>query len=275
MKRLATALFLAAAPVAAQTVPEPLSPFVSDFADILDAETEARITEALVAAREDPGAEIAVVTVGSQDDYGFHVSTRSFATSLFNAWGIGDADRNNGILLLVAIDESEMRLELGDGYPGEWDFAAEEVVHRTILPAFRQDRYAEGIEAGTLAAIDRIARPFAANLPPPERGVFDWLAEWWPLVAFGAAFAGFFGIFGVLVWKTERPSCPSCGRRRTRRVRETLEAATPDHPGRAEETITCRSCDHRSTRSYSVRYRSPASRSSGGSSSGGGASGRW
>ena len=102
MTRLLLALLLLGSPAAAQSFPEPLTVFVSDYADILDPATEARITEALVAAREDPGTEIAVVTVASRSDYGPHTSIESFANGLFNAWGIGDAGKNNGILILVA-----------------------------------------------------------------------------------------------------------------------------------------------------------------------------
>jgi uncharacterized protein len=283
--RLVLPLFLLAAPALAQTIPEPLSPYVSDYADLLDAATEARIEAALIAARTDPGAEIAVVTVGSRRDYGFHVSTESFATDLFNAWGIGDAARNTGILILVAIDDREMRLELGAGYPNGWDFEAETIVQRTILPAFRDERYAEGIEAGTLAAIDRIARPFAADRPAPGRSLADrFMAGNGPLWAFFAAFLAIFAFVGSMAYRNTYPKCPTCGRRKVTRQQTTLVDAAPGAPGETEETLTCRNCDYRSTRVFPVPYISDAQRRAssssssgfgGGSSRGGGASGRW
>ncbi len=280
---IALALLLLAVPAAAQTYPEPRTVFVSDFADLLDPETEARITEALVAARADPGTEIAVVTIGSRDDYGNHVSIESFANGLFNAWGIGDAARNNGILILVASEDREMRIELGAGHPRSWDFAAEEIVHRIMLPAFRAGDLASGIEAGTRAAIDRIARPFAAGLPAPERSFGAWLAEWWPPLAFFGVLGGIFGAVGIAIWRAEHPVCPHCGRRKTVVERKTTVPATRETPGMAEETISCRGCNERTWRSYPVPWVSPERRGSGGSSSGfgggsssgGGASGRW
>lgn len=281
MRRLALALVLAAAPASGQDYPAPLSPWVSDYADLLDDTTEARLDEALQAIREDPGAEIAVVTINRRSDYGAHASIESFATGLFNDWGIGDAVRNNGILILVAVDDREMRIELGGAYPPIWDTVAENVIDNTFLPRFREDAYQEGIERGTFATIERIAVPFALNLPPPEPGWRDWWAEWGPPVLFGGAFAGFLAAFGAFVWTSSHPKCPNCGRRRTSRDRRTLEKATREQPGEAEETIVCRNCDYRSTRTYSVPYRTSSSSSSGGSSfgggssSGGGASGRW
>jgi uncharacterized protein len=285
MTRLLLALLLLAAPAAAQTFPEPLTVFVSDHADILDPATEARVTDILVAARDDPGAEIAVVTVGSRADYGAHVSIESFANGLFNAWGIGDAGRNNGILILVAADDREMRIELGAGHPPTWDFAAEEIVHRIILPAFRDGDLPRGIEAGTRAAVDRIARPFAAGLPAPERSVLDRVAEWWPLILFLGGVVAIFGGAGIAIWRADHPVCAHCGRRKTVVERKTTVPATREAPGMAEETIHCRNCAHKTVRTHPVAWVSPEQRRArssssssgfgGGSSSGGGASGRW
>lgn len=281
--RLALAALVVAMPAAAQEFPAPLTVFVSDYADVLDAETDARITQALVAAREDPGSEIAVVTIGSRIDYGNHVSIESFANGLFNAWGIGDAARNNGILILVAAQDREMRIELGAGHPASWDFAAEEIVHRVMLPAFREGDLARGIESGTNAAIERIARPFAAGLSAPEPSLGDWLREWGPPLAFFGLLGGIFGAVGLAIWRAEHPVCPHCGRRKTVVERKTTVPATRETPGVAEEVITCRACNERTWRSHAVPWVSPSQRKSGGSSSGfgggsssgGGASGRW
>lgn len=286
MTRLVLAFLLLAAPAAAQTFPEPLTVFVSDHAGILDPATEARITDMLVAARDDPGAEIAVVTVGSRSDYGTHVSIERFANGLFNAWGIGDAGKNNGILILVAADDREMRVELGAGHPPTWDFAAEQIVHRVMLPAFRAGDLPRGIEEGTQAAIERIARPFAAGLPAPERSALDRLADWWPLVLFAGGAAAIFGGAATAIWRADHPVCPHCGRRKTVVERKTTIPATREAPGTDELTITCRACDRSTVSTLAVAWASPGktrSRSSsstssgfgGGSSSGGGASGRW
>lgn len=274
---------VAQAPSERLAYPAPLTAFVSDHADILDPATEARITEALVAARNDPGAEVAVVTVASRTDYGPHPSIESFANGLFNAWGIGDAARNNGILILVAAEDREMRIELGAGHPRAWDFTAEEIVHRIMLPAFRAGDLPGGLEAGSLAAIDRIARPFAAGLPAPERSFRTRLAEWQAPLAFLGVVGALFGAVGLRLWRTRHPACPNCGRRRTVVDRRTTVPATRETPGTAEETITCRACRERTWRSYPVPFTRVSPRGSGasssgfggGSSSGGGASGRW
>jgi uncharacterized protein len=285
--RLLAVLLALAAPTAAPTqsvaptYPEPLTAFVSDFADILDPSTEARITEMLTAARDDPGAEIAVVTVGSRRDYGPHPSIQRFANGLFNAWGIGAAEPNNGILILVAADDREMRIELGSGHAPAWAFTAEEIVHRTMLPSFRTGDLPAGIEAGTQAAIDLIGRPFAATLPQ-EQGVWSWLRSWGSGALFASVIAAIVALAAASKLRERPPPCPACHHSRATVTRRILQPATRDAAGRAEETITCRNCGISRYRDVDLprKGRSQGSDGSssgfgGGSSSGTGASGRW
>jgi uncharacterized protein len=272
-----------AAPAVAQIFPEPLTPFVSDYAGVLDAATEARITDALVAARADPGTEVAVVTVKSRSDFGPHPSIESFANGLFNAWGIGDAGNNTGILILVAAADREMRIELGGGHSRTWDFTAEEIVHRTMLPALRAGDLPGAIENGTLDAIDRIARPVAANLPPPEGAPSAWLREWGPGALFAGVFGGIIALAATSAARRERPPpCPRCSHRRASVARRTIRPATRDAPGQAEEKIICRNCGGVRHRDIELPRKGPrrgrdgsSSGFGGGTSSGGGASGRW
>ncbi len=290
-KRLTLALALALAAstlapsrTAAQDYPAPLSPTISDYADVLDAATEARLTEALRLAREDPGTEIALVTIRRRAEYGASSSIEAFATGLFNAWGIGDADRNDGILILVATEDREMRLELGSGYPPVWDTVAENVVDNSFLPAFRDGDYARGIEAGTFAAIDRIARPFAQNRPPETES--RWSLLKWIFEGPGAMIAMVGGIAALIFRKrigdvvTRVRRCPTCGRRTLVRRREVKTAATASATGLGEQSIMCSHCDYRDSQTFIIPTRSRSSSSGGGSfgggsSSGGGASGRW
>jgi len=98
------------------------SGLTNDFANILSDEAEARINAELQAARDSRGLEMAVVTIRSREDYAPSTGIAQFAARLFNGWGIGRPDINDGILLLVAIEDREMRIALGSGYPdyGVW-----------------------------------------------------------------------------------------------------------------------------------------------------------
>ncbi len=265
----------------AQTYPGFKSVYVNDYANIIDTDAEKRLHDQLEALFKEHGVEATILTIGSRKTYGDSSSIESFATGLFNHWGIGNATRNDGILILVAHDDREMRVELGDGYAGEFDFAAGDVIDQDFLPAFRNDVYSLGIEKGTGEVIRRIALPLAGGLDMPE-GPKE---KGWDV-----GMIGFFVIVMVFLWVAFRRavgdlfarlrSCPNCGRKGLHREREVLHSASTTSAGDGELTTTCEYCDYKDIKTYIISRRSSSrssSRSSfgGGSSSGGGASGRW
>ncbi|MCT8328698.1 TPM domain-containing protein [Albidovulum sediminis] len=285
MPRLLTALIALLAftsgGLSAQTYPDYTSLFVNDLAGVIDAEAEARLAERLSSLREETGVEATVLTLSSRAPYAAGETLEDFATGLFNHWGIGLAERNDGILILVVTGEREMRVELGSGYSQDYDTIAQDIVTRVFLPPFRSGDYAAGIEAGTAELDDRIARRRAANLAPlpleakPE--------EAGGLVALAAAALVGLALFrrrlGDMVQRFRR--CPSCGRTGLRRARQTIRPATTATPGLERVRTDCPACGWHSERDDRIsRIRHRGGGSSGGSfgggrSSGGGVSGRW
>lgn len=129
--------------------PTQRDPYINDYADLLNAEQEARISAQLTALQESNGIELVVVTVDSYTDYAISATTfERFATGLFNAWGIDDQPSNDGILFLTAVDDRRVRIEVGDGYGAGLDDRVDDVIDETITPAYRRGDYAGGIEAG-------------------------------------------------------------------------------------------------------------------------------
>lgn len=277
MTRLA-ALFLAfVLPTAllAQSWPVYETTYVNDYADIIEQGAEERITTALKSLREETGIEATVLTLYTRQGFGSG-SLEDFATGLFNHWGIGNAERNDGILVLVVSQDREMRVELGAGYGTAFNREAQDIVDRVFLPAFRDGDFSTGIEDGTGAVISRIARVnYAGEQPVPSEGSNDGpvgavLAAILTLVA-GLA------IFGRRITDRFR-RCPQCGARGMHTDRHTLTSATTSATGMGEKTVTCGRCGYTNTSTYTIPRRSRSSSSSsfgGGSSSGGGASGRW
>ncbi len=81
------------------------------------------------------GVSVTVLTIDSFRAYtADDISFERFATRLFNHWGIGNADRNDGILLLVAKKDRKVRIELGKGYPSSYDARAKEIIDTVIVP---------------------------------------------------------------------------------------------------------------------------------------------
>lgn len=276
-----------ALPAFAQTQdypPRPTQP-VTDMADLLPDAAEARLTTAINALRDETGIELLLITLETRTPYAEAPTMEAFVTNLFNTWGIGDAARNDGILIYVARTDREMRIELGSGFGTEWDHVAQEVINSNFLPFFRNDSYADGVERGTNATIRDIALPFAAGQPASEPG-FDYEKVVFGLFVAMATFLKFrqnpmlqqnsmlrqkLGDFG-----TSMKRCPNCGRRGLHRSRKVIYIATATSEGHGESSTRCTHCDYREVTPYRIRRRTSRSSSSGGGrSSGGGASGRW
>lgn len=274
MYRLAVLLFLLCAPAQAQDYPPRPDRPITDLADLLPAEAEARLSAQIDALRAETGIELLVLTIESRAPYAAAPTMEAFATDLFNTWGIGDAARNDGILIYVARSDREMRIELGEGFGSDWNIYARDVIASNFLPFFRDDRYAEGIERGTNATIRDIARPFAADAPAPAPPQDN---DWITLVLMGAAMVAFIARQWIGDFATRFSACPNCGARSLRRTRKVLRRATRTHGGAGRRTTRCSQCNYKDETRYTIPRRAAtrSSSSGGGRSSGGGASGRW
>jgi len=147
---LISCLGLLASTVAAQpALPKP-SGYVNDLANLLDEPARTRLTERLRDVEARTSSEIAVATVPSLDG----MSVEEYANRLFKEWGVGQEKADNGVLILVAPNEREMRIEVGYGLEGVLpDGLAGEIRDQQFLPRFRDDDYAGGITDG----VNRIA----------------------------------------------------------------------------------------------------------------------
>jgi uncharacterized protein len=171
---LAALLSLTAHTTAADEFPQPQG-YVSDFAEILPAEDEARITAVCKQVEDKTTAEIAVVTMPDIDGQ----SEELYATELFQSWGIGKKSKDNGILLFLTLAERRFRIETGYGLEGLLpDGRLGQIADQKIIPFFRQDQYGQGFYSGTVAIAQIIAADAGIQLslesappePPPGDG---------------------------------------------------------------------------------------------------------
>lgn len=208
----------------AETYPRWQSIYVNDFADVISAEGEAQLAGMLQAARDERDHEVTVVTIDRLSDYGWNGTIERYAMNLFNDWGVGNAERNDGILILVSIGDREVRIALGSGYPARFDGLATRIIGRDMLPEFRDGNYEAGIIAGTEASLIDL-RPYDRSAPltslerwKEERRIIGDYAQNNPIIAgILAILAGIAGIFGGRRALYHRPrKCPECGRRMRR-----------------------------------------------------------
>ncbi len=163
--------------VFAYTSPGKPSGFVNDFASILSIENRAALEAKLSALEKTTKAEVSVVSVKSLGDE----TIETYAVKLFEEWQIGKAKEDNGLLILIAPNEREMRIETGYGLePVVTDAAAFGIIRKILTPAFQNNDYAGGINGAVDAVSSLIkgelgASEFEDNASEGSTGMIDWL----------------------------------------------------------------------------------------------------
>jgi uncharacterized protein len=151
----AAAVWLLCATVATQgTLPKPAGR-ITDLANVIDAATESELDRRIDQLEQKTSHEIAVVTVTSLGG----TTVEDYAERLFRDWGIGQAKQDNGVLVLVAPNEREMRIEVGYGLEGILpDGLAGEIIRDNFIPRFRNDDYNGGIRDGVLRVAEIVEK---------------------------------------------------------------------------------------------------------------------
>lgn len=151
---LAGLIGLAAAAQAQNYPPRPAGP-VYDGAEILSPETEAKLDAELRAYNAQTGRAIIVATVPNMAG----ATIESYATGLFSNWGIGGAQRDTGLLLLIAPNERRMRIEVGYGLHGYFGgIMAGRVINDVITPRFKEGNFDAGVTDGVAAILAHLAK---------------------------------------------------------------------------------------------------------------------
>jgi len=195
---VAAVLLLAAGSALALDVPF-LSGHVVDEAGIVPPETAARLEQKLTAYEQRTGHQVAVLTVPSLDGEPLEDYTMRVAET----WKLGRAAEDDGVLLFIARDDRQMRLEVGYGLePQLTDLASRRVLDDVVRPHFRAGDYGGGIEAGVdavIAVLDNGAEALPAAQPEqPIQGVP------WPMrILMGALFFGVVGVFSLSALGTD------------------------------------------------------------------------
>ncbi len=142
-------LFLAADLFAKDLPKQPSPPrIVNDFAGMMSASEMDALERKLVAYNDTSSTQIAVVTERSLEGEDIF----DYTVRLAKAWGIGQKDKNNGILLYVALDDRKIYIQVGYGAEGFLpDAIAKRIIENIIKPAFRDGQYYQGIDRATSA----------------------------------------------------------------------------------------------------------------------------
>jgi uncharacterized protein len=134
---------------------------VNDFTNTLTDQQREDLEQKLVKYDDSTSNQVAVVIIPTLSDYPIEdVSLR-----ILRDWGVGNKEKNNGIVLLIAKDDQKLRIEVGYGLEGAVpDITANEIIQTVIVPNFKDGNYYRGIDLGT----DEIIKAAAGEYKAPE-----------------------------------------------------------------------------------------------------------
>jgi uncharacterized protein len=140
------AFALLVCPVLSQDFPDPEG-FVNDFAGVLSDSTVTALEYQLSTLEKETSAEVAVVTIESLEG----ATIEEYAVKLFEKWEIGKRDKDNGVLLILAIDDRDIRIEVGYGLEETiTDGRAGRILDDKVLPFLSDNDYDTGIQLGVM-----------------------------------------------------------------------------------------------------------------------------
>lgn len=136
--------------------------YVNDFAKVLSSDFSQKLNNKLLDYKNKTTNEVAIVTVdttGSQ-------SVEEYSGGIFNQWGIGKKEKDNGVLMFFAMKDHKMRIEVGRGLEGELtDIESAHILNDVVRPEFKQQHFEDGINKGVDALISSLAVSSATMVP--------------------------------------------------------------------------------------------------------------
>lgn len=137
--------------------------FVNDFANVIDDRTENNMLAAGVQLYQKTGAQVVVVTLNTIDG----ADIQEYGVQLGRAWGVGDEDEDNGIVLVLAMEEREVGISVGYGLEGAvTDMQSGIILDNYALPYFQEDNFSEGLFAAYNALINEVYLEYGLEADP-------------------------------------------------------------------------------------------------------------
>ena len=275
-------IWLRPALACAYTLPDTSQEPLNDLAAVIAEPDKTELHRLMNKAAAELNIWVAVVTVKKLSELGNANTSSLHARRQMARLGLMYHNRDDSILLLVASEDRQVRLEIGTGYAQGYDRIAQQIVDEVILPAFRSGDLSDGILQGVATAITDIARPHH-NGVVPEQDSSENLKIWFAIiVVIGITVAIKFRDFSnhFLSRFTRFRRCSPCNEKALTRTRKHLHDPIGPSPGAYKVTYTCRHCDHVDSEIALFGGTIPNGRSNrsggflqGGGSSGGGSSG--
>ncbi|MGH4126219.1 MAG: TPM domain-containing protein [Clostridium sp.] len=135
--------------------------YVNDYAKVIDSDSMQYILSVGKELEDKTGAQATVVVIDSLQGE----TIESYANGIFKTWGIGQKDKNNGLLILLSLKDEKWRVEVGTALEGAiTDIYSSRVMNDFAVPKFKANQYGQGIRAAYSVLSDSIAKEYEVKL---------------------------------------------------------------------------------------------------------------
>ncbi|MCE7862230.1 MAG: TPM domain-containing protein [Bacteroidetes bacterium CHB5] len=187
-------LFVSGWAVAQKPVPELWGTRVHDDARVLKQETVEALESQLKAYEDSTSNQIAILTISSLEGE----VIEEYSLRVAEKWKLGQKDKDNGVLLLIAVDDHKMRIEVGHGLEGVLtDAQCNRIIRNEMAPAFRRADF----DGGIIAAVNGIVAAIGGEYSADDSGdLIELSTTTRILIGLGIyAFLGIFAFFGLFI----------------------------------------------------------------------------
>ena len=135
--------------------------YINDYTNTINNDYREKIVSIGKELEDKTGAQAVIVVIDSTNN----IPIEDYANKLFRGWGIGKSDKDNGLLILLAINDRQYRVEVGRGIEGTIpDALSNRVMESLAKPSFAQRNYGEGLLNSYSKLCDYIAEEYGVTL---------------------------------------------------------------------------------------------------------------
>ncbi len=139
--------------------------YINDFAGLLSHSDKLTLARFAAELEKRTTAQIAIVTIKTTKPE----TIQGFSVRLFDQWKIGQKGKDNGVLLLMAVDDRKAWITTGYGIEGAIpDVIANKIVRNVMIPYFKREQYSEGVTKGAIAIVSLVAKEHDVEITGQE-----------------------------------------------------------------------------------------------------------
>lgn len=175
--------------------------FVRDYAGVLSDDAKQRINFLGSQLKGKTTAHVVAVIVKTTGD----APPADYALAILRGWGVGDKTKNNGVVILVAVDDRAARIEVGYGLEGRIpDAKAGRIIDDYMLPYFQRGDYDKGVYNGYLAVVQEAAQEYGVTVDGDKKKTVArpqtaHSESWWDALPWWGKIVGLLFVIGLFI----------------------------------------------------------------------------